>query len=353
MNNNEFVHTIMDKFYEHIHNYEKNNYDEYRYSFDKIDRSIFFDMNKHRKYFDYFINNHSFFYKTYNLLSDLESKNLFIQLILFRLLGHLHVRIKNEYNSIVESANRNALTKISKPSQFTNIDKYGNLFHFPNIQYNGHNISLDCRHVNIISSFLKKQYRLHRSSITVTPNAGDIVLDCGGCFGDTAISFACDVKNNGKILVFEPLPSYINIIKHNILQNNFSNRIKICPYAVGRKTLNINSTFIEENIEISPGFSTVEMTDKVPIISIDDFVENEQIKKINFIKMDIEGSELDALKGAQKTITRHKPKLAISLYHKIEDFIKIPIYISQQHPKYNFYIDHYTIHDEETVLYCI
>ncbi|MGE4440334.1 MAG: FkbM family methyltransferase [Desulfomicrobium sp.] len=264
----------------------------------------------------------------------------------------MHIRIKNEYDSLVELVNRKALTKISKVSKIKTVDKYGNIFHFPNIQYNGNNINLDCRHGNIISSFLKKQYRLSRNHFTVIPNVGDIVLDCGGCFGDTAISFACDVTKNGKVYVFEPLPSYINIIKHNIIQNKMSDQIKICPYAVGKKTDNINTTLNEEDIELSPGFTTIEKMYRVPTISIDDFVEKEQIERINFIKMDIEGSELDALNGAQKTITEHKPKLAISLYHKIEDFIKIPHYISQKHPGYCFYLDHYTIHEEETVLYC-
>jgi hypothetical protein len=69
--------------------------------------------------------------------------------------------------------------------------------------------------------------------------------------------------------------------------------------------------------------------------------------------MDVEGFELKALKGASSTIAKFRPKLAISLYHKPEDFFEIPIYLKSYYPFYRLYLDHYTIHAEETVLYAI
>ena len=67
--------------------------------------------------------------------------------------------------------------------------------------------------------------------------------------------------------------------------------------------------------------------------------------------MDIEGSELNALRGAEKTIKKFRPKLAISLYHRQDDFITIPEYLNNLNVGYNFYLDHFTIHHEETVLF--
>ena len=74
---------------------------------------------------------------------------------------------------------------------------------------------------------------------------------------------------------------------------------------------------------------------------------------ITFIKMDIEGSESKALDGARKTIMKHKPKLAICVYHKPEDIIELPLKILEMNPEYKLYLRHYSYTDTETVLYAI
>jgi len=74
---------------------------------------------------------------------------------------------------------------------------------------------------------------------------------------------------------------------------------------------------------------------------------------VTFIKMDIEGAELDALKGAKESIKKWKPRLAICIYHKPEDSIEIPLYIHGLVPEYKMFIRHYSTSRYETVLYCV
>ena len=68
--------------------------------------------------------------------------------------------------------------------------------------------------------------------------------------------------------------------------------------------------------------------------------------------MDIEGSEVKALKGAEKTIKKYKPKLAISIYHKWDDLREIPNLINNFRDDYSFYLDCTTGFGGEAVLYC-
>ena len=75
--------------------------------------------------------------------------------------------------------------------------------------------------------------------------------------------------------------------------------------------------------------------------------------KVTFIKLDIEGSELEALRGAEKIIRRDKPRLAISIYHKPQDYFEIPLYIKELVPEYRLYIRHHKFNKNDTVVYAI
>ena len=78
-----------------------------------------------------------------------------------------------------------------------------------------------------------------------------------------------------------------------------------------------------------------------------------ELPRVDFIKMDVEGAELMALRGGEAALRRHRPRLAISRYHRPEDFFSIPIWLDSLGLGYRFYLDHYTIHHEETVLYAV
>ena len=76
-------------------------------------------------------------------------------------------------------------------------------------------------------------------------------------------------------------------------------------------------------------------------------------EKATFIKMDIEGSEINALKGGANTIKKYRPRLAISVYHKPEDIIEILSYILELCEDYKFYLRAYEYNEAGVVLYAI
>ena len=69
--------------------------------------------------------------------------------------------------------------------------------------------------------------------------------------------------------------------------------------------------------------------------------------------MDIEGAELKALHGCKEILVKHRPKLAICVYHKKEDIVEIPLYLHDVVPEYKFYMRHYSVRAYETVLYAV
>lgn len=87
----------------------------------------------------------------------------------------------------------------------------------------------------------------------------------------------------------------------------------------------------------------------VRVTAIDEIIK----EPVTFLKLDIEGAELSAIKGAEKTIRRDKPKCAVSIYHKPEDIWEIPALLLEYNPDYRLFIRHYTLLQYETVLYAL
>lgn len=176
-----------------------------------------------------------------------------------------------------------------------------------------------------------------------SPNDNEIFIDGGANDGNSSVDFAKWTKYDYKgIYAFEPL-SYMELVYRNTIGKN---RIS-------------NSTFIQKGLWDSSGklqFCEDGAGSKVSdngISSIEVCSLDEILDGISptFVKMDIEGSELKALKGARRTIEKCHPRMAISLYHKPEDIISIPKQILEINSSYHFYIRCYQSQGYEMVLY--
>lgn len=76
-------------------------------------------------------------------------------------------------------------------------------------------------------------------------------------------------------------------------------------------------------------------------------------KRVTFLKLDIEGAEMEALRGAGQIIRTQKPKLAVSVYHRRDDIWRIPMLLLSYVPTYRFYLRVYSFTGKDTVLYAI
>ena len=78
--------------------------------------------------------------------------------------------------------------------------------------------------------------------------------------------------------------------------------------------------------------------EKIQLTTIDNFIKEKNIKKVDVIKVDIEGEESNAIAGAINTIKTHKPVLLISIYHNPKDFFEIKPLLEKLVPEYKFII---------------
>lgn len=286
----------------------------------------------------------------YGLLEDEYSRNLLIRIIAFRILGK--TRVKLPLNTPEYWQKRREIKSFANQKDFVSI-KFMNwkLFCWT-LDKIGYPLKLYDAFIGVLGTFVFKQYQYGKIEPVLKAEKGDFVIDGGGCWGDTALYFAYEVGDKGKIYTFEFVPENLKIMKRNFTLNpQLKKRIEIIDNSLWEKSG--NRLYCWDN---GPGsrVSGEKITDedkKITTVSIDDFVFENKVKKIDFIKLDIEGAEMKALQGAIKTIKKFKPKLALSLYHHLNDFYIIPKFINSLDLGYSFYLDHFTIHAEETILF--
>ncbi len=136
---------------------------------------------------------------------------------------------------------------------------------------------------------------------------GDTVFDIGAHWGGFSILFGKLVGETGKVYSFEPSSLNFRYLKKNVCINNLKNIIRIYKYAVGSKEEVIKLALAES----SSGHNSIVRSDipvkryeEVKQISLDNFIEKNHIDKIDFLKVDVEGYELEVLKGFEKNLQK-------------------------------------------------
>ncbi len=176
------------------------------------------------------------------------------------------------------------------------------------------------------------------------PVSEEVWIDAGAYDGtDTDRFIEWCSGNYSEAHVFEPSDKHISKVRDKL--QNFKN---IHLYQKGLWDKEENLCFCISNNADS--YVTNEGNDIIQTVAIDDISFS---SSPTFIKMDIEGSELNALIGAKGIIEKCRPKLAICVYHKPEDIIEIPLWILDRVPSYRLYLRHYSYVYTETVLYAI
>lgn len=169
-------------------------------------------------------------------------------------------------------------------------------------------------------------------------------VDGGSYDGDTIRTFIERVGGRFKnIYAFEPDP-----VTFKKLEANFAGEARVHPFHAGLHSRKGNLRF--RNDASRGAIFATDGDIEMPVTTIDDAVGD---RPVTYIKMNIEGAEIDALHGGRRTIQRSLPRLAISVYHRPSDLWRIPRLVRELSPEYDLYLRQHDGGIIEAVLYAL
>lgn len=180
----------------------------------------------------------------------------------------------------------------------------------------------------------------------------EVFVDLGAYIGDSAENFLekCHGKYK-KMHLFELDPAIYKRLVNNMpsLQTKGNGLIQAYPYGASDQNQIVYFKGGDSTSVIGAESDSTDL-ECGKAVTLDHILEDENV---TFIKADIEGAEKPALRGAENIIRQMRPTLAICIYHSVDDFLNIPVWIKKIVPEYKIYIRHYTDEMLETVCYAI
>jgi FkbM family methyltransferase len=192
-----------------------------------------------------------------------------------------------------------------------------------------------------LEGFTDRQKEQYFEDFLNLQNSGEVFVDVGCFDGFTTLEFIKRCPDYSSVHVFEPDAYNYETCKRRLADHQ---RLHLWNVGAGSERKSVSFAAAGSASGISEdGELTIEVD------RIDDVLTDVP----TFIKIDIEGSELEALRGAERTIALHGPRLAVSVYHSSSDFWKIPELVLSLNPNYDVYLRHYTECVYETVMFFV
>jgi len=194
----------------------------------------------------------------------------------------------------------------------------------------------------------------------IIPTESEVFVDVGAFQGNSSLFFQALCVSAGRpapqCVIFEPDPFNCTRLEKNLPR--FIKKPVCFQMGLGRGRGQVNfvpgkfsSSKIEpsgqEVIEVDTLDHVLEGIPGLPSVS------GGSRLPVSYIKIDVEGADLDVLYGARETIRNIRPRIAVSIYHSDEHMLAIPEALHGMCPAYKFYVRHYSCMDGETILYCL
>ena len=148
-----------------------------------------------------------------------------------------------------------------------------------------------------------------RHSILQHIKPGDVIVDGGAAMGDHTVAYLEAVGPTGRVLAFEPNPDFLECLRHNCPKAEIHDRLlwdSDCEFYLHSPIENVGAGYLTSSPVNRPGETT-----HGPLHSIQ--LDDLNLDRLNFMKLDLEGAELFALQGGHKTIQRCRPKIVLEM----------------------------------------
>ncbi len=169
----------------------------------------------------------------------------------------------------------------------------------------------------------------HHFDSKETPVAeGDCVVDCGASEGLWSLTIAARVK---KLYLIEPQEAFIRVLRRTFAAFIEKGTVEILPCAVGN--CDGRCTLVGAGEADVMGTVTEDANGSVPLFRLDTLLSGQ---RVDFIKADVEGAEMDVLEGAEEAIRRWQPNMAVAVYHEANDWQALCDYVCGRAPGYRW-----------------
>ena len=285
--------------------------------------------------------------RTYGLLADERSRELLVRLLVFRALGPHHVALPVSSAGLREACGR--IEREHRAGPATVASPYGGELGLYELAGRSGRVRLNAHPLTVHEFFELEQYAYRHGGATVAPEPGELAVDGGGGWGDTALWLADMVGPDGRVLCVEPEAGNRAMIAANLeLNEGLAARTEVVEAALWSESgARLEFVAAGPSSSMVAGGRTGERVE-IETVAVDDLVGAE---RVGFLKLDVEGAELAALRGAEATLRRDRPKLAVAAYHDDGDLVELPAWIDGLGLGYELYLDHFTPGREETILF--